>query len=68
VTSINASQMARNARHLCNSGAIGFIILLFVWVNFDGTTMIMGFSWLAVGVVIAIVNAKRGKTIEFNAG
>ncbi|WP_436326192.1 APC family permease [Brevibacterium sp. FAM 27836] len=48
--------------------AIGFIILLFVWVNFDGTTMIMGFSWLAVGVVIAIVNAKRGKTIEFNAG
>src|SRR5699024_3922390 len=29
--------------------AIGFIILLFVWVNFDGTTMIMGFSWLVVG-------------------
>lgn len=44
--------------------AIGFIILLFVWINFDTATMIMGFSWLIIGIAITIFNGVRGKTVS----
>lgn len=41
--------------------AIGFLIVGFVWVNFSKGTQILGFSWLFIGVIIAIIFAVRGK-------
>src|SRR5699024_1060104 len=43
---------------------IGFIIVGFVWVNFNASTQILGFSWLSVGVVIAIILAVKGKNTD----
>src|SRR5699024_4505476 len=40
---------------------IGFIIIGFVWLNFDTGTQILGFSWLAVGIIVTIVFVLRGK-------
>ena len=32
--------------------AVGFLVLLYVWVNFGTATFILGFSWLALGIII----------------
>src|SRR5690625_3766811 len=43
---------------------IGFTILVFVWINFDTSTMIMGFSWLIVGILVVLFNASRGRSVK----
>jgi len=43
---------------------IGFTILVFVWINFDTSTMIMGFSWLIVGILVVLFNASRGRSVQ----
>ena len=35
--------------------AIGFVIIGYVWLNLDANSKILGFSWLAVGIVYFIV-------------
>lgn len=40
---------------------IGFIVIGFVWVNFDPNTFILGFSWLAVGIIVTIIFIMKGK-------
>ncbi|MDY0404174.1 APC family permease [Virgibacillus sp. 179-BFC.A HS] len=40
---------------------IGFIIVGFVWVNFGTNTKVLGFSWLAVGILVTIIVALKGK-------
>lgn len=40
---------------------IGFIIIGFVWFNFATQTKILGLSWMAVGIIIAVIFALRGK-------
>lgn len=40
---------------------IGFIIIGFVWLNFATQTMVLGVSWLAIGIIVAIILAMKGK-------
>lgn len=42
---------------------IGSTILVFVWINFDTATMIMGLCWLVVGIGVAVYNGIRGKAV-----
>ncbi|MDR0620396.1 MAG: APC family permease [Deltaproteobacteria bacterium] len=42
---------------------IGSAILLYVWTGFDKTTQIVGFSWLAIGLVIGFVKSKGYKEV-----
>jgi amino acid transporter len=42
---------------------IGAFILLYVWTGFDKLTQIVGFSWLAVGVVIGYIKSKGYKEV-----
>jgi hypothetical protein len=42
---------------------IGSAILLYVWSGFDRLTQIVGFSWLAVGLVIGYVKSKGYKEV-----
>lgn len=43
--------------------ACGSIILLYVWSGFDHLTQIIGFSWLAVGLVIGYIKSKGYKEV-----
>lgn len=40
---------------------IGLTIIGFVWINFDVATKTLGFSWLAIGIVVTVVFYLRGK-------
>ncbi|MDR0518546.1 MAG: APC family permease [Clostridiales Family XIII bacterium] len=42
---------------------IGMTILGYVWSGFDKPTLILGFSWLAVGVVVAAIKTKGFKEV-----
>ena len=42
---------------------IGMFILGYVWSGFDAPTLILGFSWLAVGFVFAAVKTKGFKEV-----
>jgi len=42
---------------------IGMFILGYVWSGFDGLTKIVGFSWLAVGIVVGAVRTKGFKQV-----
>jgi amino acid transporter len=42
---------------------VGLIILAYIWSGFGLDTYIMGFSWLAVGVVIGAVKSKGYKEV-----
>ena len=42
---------------------LGILILGFVWTSFDHLTQIVGFSWLAVGLVIGFVKSKGYKEV-----
>jgi len=37
---------------------LGFAIIAYVWSGFDRGTFIFGFSWLAVGIIIAAIKTK----------
>ena len=37
---------------------LGFLIIFYVWFNFDVGTFLFGVLWLAVGIVIAAVKTK----------
>jgi amino acid transporter len=37
---------------------LGFAIIAYVWSGFDRTTFIFGFSWLAVGIIIAAIKTR----------
>lgn len=41
----------------------GVLILGYVWLSFDSMTQIVGFSWLAVGLVIGYVKSKGYKVV-----
>ena len=43
--------------------AIGMFILGYVWSGFDSPTLILGFSWLAVGFVFAAIKTKGFKEV-----
>jgi len=43
--------------------ALGMFILGFVWSGFDAPTLILGFSWLAVGFVFMAVKTKGFKEV-----
>jgi len=43
--------------------AIGMFILGFVWTGFDWPTLLVGFSWLAAGIIIGAVKSKGFKEI-----
>ncbi|UXM94935.1 APC family permease [Bartonella sp. HY329] len=42
---------------------IGASILGYVWLNFDKTTQIIGFTWLFIGLVIGFIISKGYKTL-----
>ena len=41
----------------------GTLILLYVWSGFDHLTQILGFSWLAVGIVFGYIKSKGYKEV-----
>lgn len=41
---------------------IGFAVCAFVWSGFDKKTMIVGFSWMALGAIVGFVKSKGYKT------
>ncbi len=45
---------------------IGFIIIGFVWINFEISTKVLGFSWLAIGIVVTIILALKGKDAKLD--
>src|SRR5699024_643886 len=45
---------------------IVFIVIGFVWVNFDPNTFILGFSWLVVGIIVTIIFVIRGKDLTID--
>jgi len=42
---------------------VGIIILSYVWSGFDGRTLVVGFSWLAIGIVIGAIKSKGYKEV-----
>lgn len=42
---------------------LGTAILSYVWINFDHNTMEIGFTWLAIGVVIGMVKTRFYRTL-----
>jgi amino acid transporter len=36
----------------------GLLILAYVWSGFEGLTLIVGFSWLAIGIIVGAVRSK----------
>jgi len=50
---------------------IGFGVLLYVWVNFDRATFIMGASWFVVGMIVLAISTKGFKkmptTLKFDS-
>jgi len=42
---------------------IGMFILGFVWSGFDSPTYILGFSWLAIGIIFAAIKTKGFKEV-----
>jgi amino acid transporter len=45
------------------SPLIGFLIIGYVWYGFDKMTFIVGFSWLAVGIVVNAIKSKGFKEV-----
>jgi len=45
---------------------VGFIIIGFVWLNFATQTMILGFSWLIIGIIVTIILAAKGKSTNLD--
>ena len=48
------------------SPALGFGIILFVLVNADANAKIGGLTWLALGVIIAVVLRLAGRSTELH--
>ena len=42
---------------------IGIFILAFIFTGFEAFTMIVGFSWLAVGIIVGAVKSKGYKEV-----
>lgn len=42
---------------------IGFSIIAYVWSGFDKLTLIAGFSWLAIGIVVGAIKSKGYKEV-----
>jgi amino acid transporter len=42
---------------------IGFGVIAFVWSGFDKMTFIVGFGWLAVGIVVGAIKSKGYKVV-----
>ncbi|WP_409290694.1 APC family permease [Peribacillus sp. SCS-37] len=42
---------------------LGFLIIGYVWSGFDKKTFIVGFSWLAVGIIVGAVKSKGFKEV-----
>lgn len=40
---------------------IGFAVIAYVWSGFDKMTFIVGFSWLAIGIIVGAVKSKGYK-------
>ena len=45
------------------SPLLGFSIIGFVWSGFDASTLIVGFSWLFIGVIVGAVKSKGYKQV-----
>jgi amino acid transporter len=41
----------------------GILILGYVWSGFEGVTLIVGFSWLAIGIIIGAVRSKGFRVV-----
>jgi hypothetical protein len=41
----------------------GILILSYVWSGFEALTLIVGFSWLAIGIVIGAIRSKGFKEV-----
>jgi len=56
----------RKAKHIFGyliAPLIGFGVIAFIWSGFDTLTYIIGFSWLAIGVVIGAIKSKGYKEV-----
>ncbi|NHM32338.1 APC family permease [Neobacillus terrae] len=42
---------------------LGFAIIAYVWSGFDKVTFIVGFSWLAIGIIVGAVKSKGYKIV-----
>jgi amino acid transporter len=42
---------------------LGFAVIAFVWSGFDKMTFIVGFSWLAIGIIVGAVKSKGYKEV-----
>lgn len=40
---------------------LGFVVLLYVWLNFDTMTFILGASWFVVGIIVLAISTKGFK-------
>lgn len=45
------------------SPLIGFGVIAFIWSGFDAKTYIVGFSWLAVGVIVGFIKSNGYKKV-----
>lgn len=45
------------------SPLIGFSVIAFIWSGFDHMTYIIGFSWLAIGIVFGAIKSKGYKEV-----
>ncbi|MFC7394996.1 APC family permease [Scopulibacillus cellulosilyticus] len=49
---------------------LGFIILLYVWINFDKMTFYLGITWFVIGCIILFINVfilkKSGKDLKID--
>jgi len=43
--------------------AVGFLIVLYVWLGLSPLTFILGFSWMSVGIIIGAVKSKGYKQL-----
>jgi len=43
--------------------AIGFLVILYVWLGLGTATYILGFSWMAIGIIIGAVKSKGYKEV-----
>ncbi|WP_270165812.1 APC family permease [Paenibacillus sp. SYP-B4298] len=42
---------------------IGFGVIAFIWSGFDSTTYLIGFAWMAIGVVLGAIRSKGYKEV-----
>ncbi|MFC5468205.1 APC family permease [Cohnella suwonensis] len=45
------------------SPLIGFAVIAFIWSGFDRTTYVIGFTWLAIGIVFGAIKSKGYKEV-----